>query len=95
MSEKQREQVIQSDPTRRSFFRSLALLSGAAVGCPGIFIPKFEPVRWRVINPGLQVDELLLERNNILLGDLLREFRNQIKPLAQFSSKAEHGIYWM
>jgi len=33
---------------RRSFFKSLALISGAAVGCPGIFIPKFEPVRWKV-----------------------------------------------
>lgn len=32
----------------RSFIKSLALLSGAAVGCPGIFIPKLEPVRWKV-----------------------------------------------
>lgn len=32
---------------RRSFFKSLALIGAAAVGCPGIFIPKFEPVRWK------------------------------------------------
>jgi len=31
---------------RRGFFKSLALIGAAAVGCPGIFIPKFEPVKW-------------------------------------------------
>ena len=35
--------------TRRSFFKSLALLGAAAAGCPGVFIPKLEPVRWKVI----------------------------------------------
>ena len=38
--------------TRRSFFKSLAILSAAAAGCPGVFIPKFEPVKWkRIIQP--------------------------------------------
>jgi hypothetical protein len=36
---------------RRGFFKSLALLAGAASVSPQIFIPKFEPVRWKVINP--------------------------------------------
>lgn len=35
---------------RRSFFKSLMLLGAAAAGCPGIFIPKFEPVKWKVIS---------------------------------------------
>ena len=35
---------------RRSFFKSLAMLGAAAAGCPGIFVPKFEPVRWKVVN---------------------------------------------
>lgn len=35
--------------TRRSFFRSLGLLAGAASVSPTIFIPKFEPVRWKVL----------------------------------------------
>lgn len=35
----------------RSFFKSLAMLSaGAAIAGPGIFIPKFEPVRWKASN---------------------------------------------
>lgn len=34
--------------TRRSFFKSLAMLGAAAEGCPGIFIPKFEPVKWKI-----------------------------------------------
>ena len=34
--------------TRRNFFRSLAALAGAASISPQIFIPKFEPVRWKV-----------------------------------------------
>ena len=37
--------------SRRSFFKSLALLGAAAAGCPGLFIPKLEPVRWKVIAP--------------------------------------------
>ena len=32
----------------RSFFKSLALLTAGAATCPGIFIPKFEPVVWKV-----------------------------------------------
>jgi hypothetical protein len=36
---------------RRGFFKSLALLAGAASVSPQIFIPKFEPVRWKVIQP--------------------------------------------
>lgn len=32
---------------RRSFFKSLALIGAAAAGCPRIFIPKLEPVRWK------------------------------------------------
>lgn len=33
---------------RRSFFKSLALLASGAAVAPGIFVPKFEPVRWKV-----------------------------------------------
>ena len=32
----------------RHFFKSLALLAAGAAVSPGIFIPKFEPVRWKV-----------------------------------------------
>lgn len=32
---------------RRGFFKSLGLIAAGAVGCPGIFIPKFEPVVWK------------------------------------------------
>lgn len=32
---------------RRSFFKSISLIGAAAVGCPGIFIPKLEPVHWK------------------------------------------------
>lgn len=32
---------------RRHFFKSLATVAGAASVSPLIFIPKFEPVRWR------------------------------------------------
>lgn len=39
---------------RRGFFKSLSLIGAAAVA-PAIFIPKFEPVNWKisraVINP--------------------------------------------
>lgn len=35
---------------RRNFFRSLAALAGAASVSPTIFIPKFEPVRWKPIS---------------------------------------------
>ena len=35
---------------KRSFFKSLAII-GAATVAPGIFIPKFEPVRWKVVRP--------------------------------------------
>lgn len=34
---------------RRGFFKSLAALTAAA-SAPGIFIPKFDPVRWKVLN---------------------------------------------
>ena len=41
---------------RRSFFSSLAAFAGAASLSPNIFIPKFEPVKWKVRtwrrNPG-------------------------------------------
>lgn len=33
---------------RRNFFKSLAMLAGAASISPQIFIPKFEPVKWKV-----------------------------------------------
>ena len=37
---------------RRSFFSSLALIGSAAAGFPGLFIPKFEPVKWkRIVSP--------------------------------------------
>lgn len=32
---------------RRGFFRSLAALVGAASVSPTIFLPKFEPVKWK------------------------------------------------
>lgn len=34
---------------RRSFFKSLALLATGASLSPHIFIPKFEPVKWKVV----------------------------------------------
>lgn len=37
--------------SRRSFFKSLAMLGASAVGAPGIFIPKFEPVKWKALSP--------------------------------------------
>jgi len=36
--------------TRRSFFRSIAALTGAASVSPLIFLPKFEPVRCRNVH---------------------------------------------
>lgn len=33
---------------QRSFFKSLVLIGAAASLSPQIFIPKFEPVRWKV-----------------------------------------------
>jgi len=39
---------------RRSFFQSLATI-GAACSAPGIFLPKFEPVRWKVFRPARAV----------------------------------------
>lgn len=36
---------------RRGFFSKLAILAGAASCSPQIFLPKFEPVRWKVIRP--------------------------------------------
>lgn len=32
---------------RRGFFKSLALMAGAVSVSPTIFIPKFEPVKWK------------------------------------------------
>lgn len=32
---------------QRSFFKSLALIGAAASVSPQIFLPRFEPVRWR------------------------------------------------
>lgn len=36
---------------RRSFFNSLAAFAGAASLSPHIFIPKFEPVKWKGTKP--------------------------------------------
>lgn len=36
---------------RRSFFSSIAAFAGAASLSPNIFIPKFEPVKWKAIVP--------------------------------------------
>jgi hypothetical protein len=41
---------------RRSFFNSLSILGAAAAGCPGLFIPKFEAVRWK-ITPAIDYQE--------------------------------------
>jgi hypothetical protein len=35
--------------TRRNFFHSLTLMAGAASVSPQIFIPRFEPVKWKSI----------------------------------------------
>src|SRR5262245_8894826 len=40
--------------SRRSFFKSLALIGAGAVAAPGIFIPKFEPVHWKVARPPMR-----------------------------------------
>lgn len=37
---------------RRSFFTSLGAVA-AACAAPSIFIPKFEPVRWKFIKPSM------------------------------------------
>jgi hypothetical protein len=37
---------------RRGFFKSFGVLAAAASLSPTIFIPKFEPVRWKVIRMG-------------------------------------------
>ena len=58
---------------RRSFFRSLALLSSAAVAAPNIFLPKFEPVRWRI----LQAKTLVV---NLEWLDARYEFVEQFSP---------------
>jgi hypothetical protein len=36
---------------RRGFFSSLAAIVGGVSISPLIFIPKFEPVRWKIIKP--------------------------------------------
>jgi len=33
--------------SRRSFFKSLGLIAGAISASPLVFVPKFEPVRWK------------------------------------------------
>lgn len=58
---------------RRSFFKSLALIGSAAVGCPGIFIPKFESIKWKLAERkvilwdengiGTLTTSLILQRN--------------------------------
>lgn len=37
---------------RRTFFNSIARVAAAASLSPNIFIPKFEPVKWKVTRPG-------------------------------------------
>jgi hypothetical protein len=39
---------------RRNFFNSLAAFAGVASLSPQVFIPKFEPVQWKVILPNTQ-----------------------------------------
>jgi len=39
---------------RRSFFKSASLLLGAASLSPTIFIPKFEPVKWKQTSAGVR-----------------------------------------
>ncbi len=41
------------------FFKSLALMAGAASISPQIFIPKFEPVKWKV-TPANAYEEILM-----------------------------------
>lgn len=48
----------------RSFFKSLAMLTAGAAVAPGIFIPKFEPVKWKLTRGGLTqayLDEVAAE----------------------------------
>jgi hypothetical protein len=58
---------------RRSFFRSLALLSSAAAVAPDIFLPKFQPVRWTI----LQAKTLVV---NLEWLDARYEFVEQFSP---------------
>lgn len=37
---------------RRDFFNTIARVAAAASVSPTIFIPKFEPVKWKVERPG-------------------------------------------
>lgn len=38
--------------SRRSFLKSVALIASAASVCPNVFVPKFEPVKWKIIGIG-------------------------------------------
>lgn len=60
---------------RRSFFKSLALLGAAAASCPGIFIPKFEPVKWKV-------KPAVLNPRDYFGGWYFAEFSYIAKPIA-------------
>lgn len=53
---------------RRGFFKSLALIGAAASVSPHIFIPKFEPVKWKVWTPPRR-------------GFFIAEFKAAIAPL--------------
>jgi len=81
--------------TRRSFFKSLALLGAAAVGCPGIFIPKFEPVRWKVQTPHNARD--FFGKWNFVMGDItVREMTEEEKVIYERLSRHDRFIadFW-
>jgi hypothetical protein len=45
---------------RRKFFNALAALAGAISLSPNIFVPKFEPVHWKVLTPQQKDEGFLL-----------------------------------
>jgi len=61
----------------RSFFKSLALLAAGAAVAPGIFVPKFEPVRWKVLTPqihGCTFEQYLIDQTPIYDALILSEY---------------------
>jgi len=72
---------------RRGFFSRLALVAAAASVSPHIFIPKFEPVHWKVaraqeivFNPADYVGKWVFENDSLLeLGPDLNWFYDHIK----------------
>lgn len=68
--------------TRRGFFNKFGVLLGAASLSPTIFIPRFEPVKWKVMAPaGLGIDiytDIMTKRElqRVMVERLVWKFNN-------------------